>query len=132
MRFLYWILLLIFLQVFETFMVQFIFFMYMLLTAAEYWQWVDSNFIDVFYNWIFIFLQDNIIVNMLTWPLKELMSTFFNLDCLNGNRKKVHFNPMNEFQAYFFVVLIYPWIYFFSLIMNAYQLQTIPVMLFWY
>lgn len=54
------------------------------------------------------------------------MGTFLNLD---DDEK---FDAMNEWQAYFFVGLMYPYIYFISLSINVMQLNTIPIMLFWY
>ena len=39
---------------------------------------------------------------------------------------------MNEYQAYFFTLLAYPYLYFISLYLAPSHLVTIPILLFWY
>jgi len=62
----------------------------------------------------------------MVYPIKELISTFLELE----DEKK--FTPMNEWQAYFFVSLVYPYIYYIALSVSFAQLNTIPIMMFWY
>lgn len=81
----------------------------MIMAAMSQWGWVDSNLYDEVFAWLFVNIESNFIIGFMVFPMKELISTFLELE----DEKK--FTPMNEWQAYFFTFLVYPYIYFISL-----------------
>ena len=99
---------------------------YMIVAAWEAWGWVDSNFYDDIVKWFFVEIDSNYIIGFMVYPVKELIGTFLELE---DNKK---FTPMNEWQAYFFCLLVYPYIYFIALSTSLTQMTLIPYMMFWY
>lgn len=106
--------------------VGFAFWGYMFFAAMEQWGWVDSNVYDLVFSWLYVNLESNFIVGFLVFPTKQLIGTFLQLE------DEKRFTPLNEWQAYFFTILVYPYIYFMALAVSFTQLVTIPIMLFWY
>ena len=59
------------------------------------------------------------------WPFKEILEIFLYLD------DEKHFTPMHEFQAYFFLGIMYPFVYFYSIIFSWFHMSITPVLMFW-
>lgn len=64
----------------------------MFFAAMETWGWIDSNWYDQIFAWLFVNIDSNFIVGFMVFPVKELMSTFLELEPVDGK----HFTPMNE------------------------------------
>jgi hypothetical protein len=94
---------------------------YMIVAAMSTWGWIDSNLYDEVFAWLFVNFESNFIIGFMVYPVKELIGTFLELE----DKKK--FSPMNEWQAYFFVSLVYPYLYFINLAVSFPQLNTIPI-----
>ena len=92
----------------------------------EHWEWIEANYWDEVFSWLFVTIESNIVVSLMVAPVKEVLSAYLFLE--EENR----FSPMSEYQALFFTMLTYPYIYLISLYLAPSQLVTIPLMLFWY
>lgn len=92
--------------------VGFAFWFYMLFAAMHTWGWVDNNLYDEVFAWLFVNIETNFIVGFMVYPTKELMSTFLELE------DEKEFTPMNEWQAYFFTILVYPYLYFIGMVVS--------------
>jgi hypothetical protein len=65
---------------------------YMFIAAMETWGWIDANWYDTVFAWLFVNIDSNFIVGFMVYPVKELMSTFFELEPAETSK----FTPMNE------------------------------------
>ena len=77
------------------------------------------------FEFIFDYIDNSLFINVLLWPFKEILGIFLYLE------DEKHFTPMHEFQAYFFLAIMYPFIYFYSYIFYWFHIRISPVMLFW-
>ena len=103
----------------------YVFNLYMILSAADTYGWVEPNIVDVIVKYIFNTIDASIFISILLWPFKEIIGVFLYLE------DEKHFSPMNEFQAYFFMLIMYPFIWFYAEIFDWYHLAVSVVMLFW-
>lgn len=99
---------------------------YMMLAAAEQWGWLGPNIFDEIFEFIFDQLDNNILISILAWPVKETLGVFLYID------EEEHFSPMNEWQAYFALITLYPYIWFYSQYFIWTHLSITPVILAWY
>lgn len=86
---------------------------------------MQPNFIDAGFRYFFETFDNSIFVNILLWPFKEVLSIFLYLD------DEKHFSPMHEFQAYFFMTIMYPFIWIYMDIFAFFHMSIAPVMMFW-
>ena len=73
---------------------------YMLMAALHQWGYLTTNVYDDFFAWLYVNIDSNFVIGFMVWPTKELMGTFLELE------EETKFTPMNEWQAYFFTILI--------------------------
>ena len=64
---------------------------YMFFEAMEHWEWIESNWIDDFFAWLYVNIESNIIVGLMVAPVKEVLSAYLYLE--EENR----FSMMNEY-----------------------------------
>lgn len=81
--------------------------------------------IDEVAKYYFQVVDNSIFVSIFMWPFKEVLSVFLYME------DEKHFSPMQEFQAYFFMLMMYPFIYFYSLLFSWYHIGISVMMLLW-
>lgn len=96
-----------------------------MLAAAEQWGWFGPNPIDSFFGFVFEQLDNNIIMGLGFWPIQEALGIFLYID------KEEHFTPMNEWQAYFFLITVYPYLWFYSQFFVWTHISIIPALIAW-
>lgn len=103
----------------------FAFNVYMIFEAGDVYGWWGQNIIDETFKYIFDTLDSSIFINILLWPLHEILGVFLFLE------DEKHFSAMHEFQAYYFVFITYPYIWLYSELFTWYHVSIAPSMLFW-
>lgn len=98
---------------------------FLFLEIMEVWGWFGPNIIE---EVLYAFTETwdyNFFTGFLEWPIHEALSVFLFVDREN------HFKPMNEWQAYFFLFVMYPYVYFYSTFYNYTHVSVAPSILQW-